>query len=210
MCRTMKTSLKVVLLDESRIEDRLSVCFGHIPDWKTKEVVKDVRAWSLKRLNDVKQFCYVAYSEEKPAGFIEFLPIKAVQKHGLNPCRVAPMASKEAEYKGERIVNLPYPNPTFNNDVFIACLWVKLSFTRKGIGTVLTERLVHDLEEGEILPNLEIEGIQVYIENRRPDWHPSIDWPAGSVAFYEKMGFVKMKNAKTAGMVGCVMRKTLG
>lgn len=205
----MKGFLKVVLLDESRIEDRLSVCFGHIPGWKTKKVVKDVRAWSLKRLKDVKQFCYVAYEKEKPAGLMEFLPVKAIQKYGLNPCRVSPMAGKEAEYKGKELVNLPYPNPTFNNDVFIACLWVKLSFTRRGIGRALIERLVHDSKEREILPNSKIKGIQVYIEKRRPDWHPSIDWPAGSVTFYEKMGFTQIRNVKTAGMVGCVMKKTL-
>ena len=196
---SMKTFLKVRLLDESRIEDRLSVCFGHIPNWKTKKVVEDLRTWSLKRLKDVKQFCYVAYEEGKGAGFIEFLPMKPVLKYGLNPCRVAPMAGKEAEYKGKKLVNLPYPDPSSNDDVFIACLWVKLSFTRRGIGRALIERLVHDLEEAKILPNLKVEGIQVYIEKRRPDWHPSIDWPAGSVAFYEKMGFTRIRNVKNSG-----------
>lgn len=72
----METSLKVKLLDESRIENRLSVCFGYIPNWKTKKLVKDVRAWSLRRLSDVKQFCYVAYEEGKAAGFVEFLPMR--------------------------------------------------------------------------------------------------------------------------------------
>jgi len=201
---------KVKLLDESRIEDRLSVCFGHIPNWKTKKVVVDVRVWSLKRLKDVKQFCYIAYEKEKPAGFIEFLPMKTVQKYGLNPCRVAPMAGKEAEYKGKKLLNLPYPNPIFMDDVFIACLWVQLHFTHRGIGRALIERLFHDLKKREILPNLKIEGIQVYIAKRMPDWHPSIDWPAGSVAFYEKMGFTRIRNVKTAEGLGCVMRRTLG
>lgn len=200
---------KIFLLDESRIEDRLSVCFGHIPNWRTKKLVKDIKAWSLKRLKDIKQFCYNAYIEKEPAGFIEFLPMEAVQKYKLNPCRVSPIAGKEAEYKGKKLVILPYPNPTFNSDVFIACLWVKFSFTRRDVGRALIEKLVRNLKRGEILPHLKVEGIQVYIEKRRSDWHPSIDWPAGSVAFYEKMGFTKIKNVKTAEMVGCVMRKPL-
>ena len=74
---------------------------------------------------------------------------------------------------------------------------------------MLIERLLHDLKEGNILPGLETTGVQVYIEKRRPDWHPSIDWPAGGVGFYEKLGFVKIRNVKTSEMVGWMMRKTL-
>jgi len=200
---------KIFLLDESRIEDRLSVCFGHIPDWKTKKVVEDLRSWSLERLKDVKQFCYVAYANKEPVGFIDFLSMKVLQKYGLNPCRMSPLAGKKAEYKGKKLVELPYPNPTFNNDVFIACLWMKLPFTRRGIDRGLVEKLFHDLKEGNILHDSKAEGLQVYIEKRRPDWHPSIDWPAGSVAFYEKMGFTKIRDMKTMKMTGCVMRKSV-
>lgn len=196
-------------MDESRIEDRLAVCFGHIPNWTTKKVVKDVGAWCLKRLQDVKQFCYVVYKNREPAGFIEFLPMKAVQKYGLNPCRVAPMAGKKAEYKGKKLVDLPYPNPAFKDDVFIACLWVKLPFTHSGIGKTLVEKLIHDIKDGGIFSNLKTEGLQVYVEKRRRDWHPSIDWPAGSVAFYEKMGFTKIRDLKVREMTGCVMRKRI-
>jgi ribosomal protein S18 acetylase RimI-like enzyme len=205
----VKPFLKVELLDESRIEDRLSVCFGYLPDWKTKKLVEDVRTWCLRRLNDVKQFCYVAYEEGKVAGFVEFLPMKAFQEYEMNPCRMWPGAMPSAEYKGTKLSQIPYPTPVFGDDVFISCLWVEFSFTRRGIGTALIKRLVHDLKEGEILPNWKAEGIQVYIEKRRPDWHPSIDWPAGSVAFYEKMGFAKVRDVKTAEMTGYVMRRAL-
>jgi GNAT superfamily N-acetyltransferase len=200
---------KVFLLDESRIEDRLFVCFGHIPNWKTKTVVEDVRAWTRKRLKDARQFCYVAYENEEPVGFIEFLPMKAIEKCGLNPCRMSPLAGKEAKYKGKELVDLPYPSPILRNDVFIACLWVKLPFVRRGIGRALAERVIHDIQKGRILSDSKVEGLQVYIEKRRRDWHPSIDWPAGSTTFYEKMGFTKIKDIKIARMTGCVMRKVL-
>lgn len=201
--------IKVFLLDETRVEDRLSVCFGHFPNWKRKKVVKDLRAWILERLEDAPQFCYVAYENEEPAGFVEFLPMKDVQEYGLNPCRMSPLAGKYAEYKGKQLVNLPYPNPAFNDDVFIECLWVKLPFIRKGMGKALVKRLIHDIQEGKVLSTLKVEGIQVYIEKRRRGWHPSIDWPAGSVAFYGKMGFANTRDVRTAKMTGWVMRKLL-
>lgn len=202
-------SKRIFLLDEPRVEDRLSVCFGHVPNWRTKRLVKDVEAWTRSRLRDMKQFCYVAYLKGKPAGFLEFIPMKQIQKYKLNPCRLSPMAGKNVEYTGKTLVDLPYPNPIFNDDVFISCLWVGLSFTRRGIGTMLIERLLHDLREGNTLPDLKATGVQVYIEERRPDWHPSIDWPAGGVGFYEKLGFAKIRNVKTSKMTGCVMRKIL-
>jgi ribosomal protein S18 acetylase RimI-like enzyme len=200
---------RIFLLDGSRIEDRLSVCFGHLAEWRTKKVVEDVRTWSLQRLNDVKQFCYVAYEEEEPAGFIEFLPMKTIQKYGLNPCRISPLAGKEAEYKGHKLVELPYPAPVFNHDAFIACLWVRLSFTRRGIGKALIEKLSYDLKRRGVLPNFEIRGLQVYVEKRGRNWHPSIDWPAGSLSFYEKRGFSKLRDVKTSKMIGWVMRRII-
>jgi len=198
---------EIFLLDKSRVEDRLSICFGHLAGWSTNRVVEDVRAWSVQRLNDVEQFCYVAYEDGEPAGFIEFLPMKMVKKYGLNPCRVSPLAGKEAEYKGHKLTDVPYPKVTFANDAFIACLWVRLLFTRRGIGKALVEKLSHDLKERSVLTNLEIQGIQVYVEKRKRDWHPSIDWPAGSVSFYEKRGFTKLREVKTSKMTGYVMRR---
>lgn len=165
----MRTSLKVALLDESRIEDRLSVCFGHFSNWKTKKLVEEVRAWSLRRLRDIKQFCYVAYEEGKASGFIGFLPIPTIQKWEMNPYRMRPTAMPSAEYEETKFSQIPYPNPLFTNDVFISCLWVQLPFIRRGIGTALIKRLVHDLKEEKILPNLEVDGVQVYIEKRLPD-----------------------------------------
>jgi ribosomal protein S18 acetylase RimI-like enzyme len=197
------------LLDKARVKDRLSICFGHIPGWKSKRLVNDVKDWTLQRLKDIKQFCYVAYHEGEAAGFVEFLPLRFIQKFKMNPCRMHPSAMPSAEYKEAELSQIPYPNPIFSNDVFISCLWVDLSFTRRGIGTMLIERLLHDLKEGNILPNSKGTGVQVYIEKRRPDWHPSIDWPAGGVGFYEKLGFVKIRNVKTLKMTGWVMRKTL-
>lgn len=202
-------SKRIFLLDESRVEDRLSVCFAHVPDWKAKRLVRDVEAWTRARLRDVKQFCYVAYHKGEAAGFVEFLPLGFIRRFKMNPCRMHPNAMPSAEYRGAELSQIPYPNPTFSNDVFISCLWVEFSFTRRGIGTMLIERLLHDLKEGNILPDLETTGVQVYIEKRRPDWHPSIDWPAGGVGFYEKLGFVKIRNVKTSEMVGWMMRKTL-
>jgi GNAT superfamily N-acetyltransferase len=197
------------LLDEPRIEDRLFVCFAHVPNWKAKKLVKDVENWTRARLKDVEQFCYLAYMNGKPAGFLEFLPMEQVQKYRLNPCRLAPMAGKDVEYTGKTLVALPYPNPVFNRDVFIACLWVPFSFTRKGIGSGLIKRLIHDLQEENVLSSFNVKGLQVYIENRKPSWPPGIDWPAGSATFYEKMGFMKIMDVETSEMKGCVMRKAL-
>ena len=205
----VESSLEVKLLDSSSIEARLSICFSHIPEWKTKKVVEDTRMWILKRLEDLKRFCYVAYEKGKPAGFIEFLPMKAVQKYGLSPCRMSPGAAIRAEFKGMKLAQVPYPNPVFDDDVFISCLWVELLYTRKGIGRTLVRQLIHDLKKGNILSGEGIKGIQVYIEKRRPDWHPSIDWPAGGPIFYEKMGFKEVKNINTAKMTGRVMRRSI-
>lgn len=69
-----------------------------------------------------------------------------------------PETMPPAEYKGTKIDQIPYPNPSLTTTcLFLVFGWG--SFTRRGIGRALIKRLVHDLKERAILPNLKVEGI---------------------------------------------------
>lgn len=170
-----KSDLEVVALDSEIISDRLSLCWGHLDDWRNLEIVKRCRKW-LEEVNAVfAPTTFIAYTGEAPVGIIEFVPQRLLKTVRLCPCRV--------DEKNREVESRYALGEGFENYLFISCLFVNKNHQGKGVGRALLNHFLKSDVFGDF------DGASVYAKERDEDWDKHIHWPAGPKEFYLKAGF---------------------
>lgn len=174
-----KSDLEVVAIDSEIISDRLSLCWGHLDDWRNLEIVKRCRKW-LEEANAVfAPTTFIAYTCEAPVGIIEFVPQRLLKTVGLCPCRV--------DEKNREVASRYALGEDFENYLFISCLFVSKNHQGKGVGRAL---LNHFLKSDVFRDS---DGASVYAKERDEGWDRHIHWPAGPKEFYLKAGFTILR-----------------
>jgi ribosomal protein S18 acetylase RimI-like enzyme len=165
--------LEIVALSPTHISDRLEICFGHLDDWQSLEVVQGNKRWLAKANKEFGPTTLIAYKGGVPAGMIEFVPRSLIPKVGFCPCR-----SQETDMK-----ELLALDDGYDKHLFITCLWVPGRYQREGIGrALLSQLLLSQLFNG-------YEGALVFSKDRDSRWPKEIHWPAGPAEFYIDNGF---------------------
>ena len=122
----MTENLKVVPMTPGNILDRLGICWGHLKDWKTLEIVQKSQEWLEKANASFTPTTFIAHMDKMPVGLIEFTPLRLMKTLGLIPCR------RDLE-KGE-VESRYIPEEDYGNCLFISCLWVRKDCRGKGVG----------------------------------------------------------------------------
>lgn len=171
----MERKAKVVPMTANNIADRLKLCWGHLDDWEKMEITQKSRRWLEKTNSLFSPTTFIAYLDEVPIGFIEFLPQKLMRKLKLCPCRVD-IKNRETE---DRYI-LDKENEDF---LFISCLFVAKNHQGKGVGKLLLNYLINSNVFSRF------DSVSAYARERDESWDKHIHWPAGSKEFYLKAGF---------------------
>jgi len=171
----MIDSVKVVPISLDNVFDRLGLCWGHLVDWKNSRIVERSKEW-LEEANIVfTPTTFIAYVEGSPVGMIESIPQSLMRKLGLCPCR----ADKERGETEDRYLL----GKSFEDYLFISCLYVNKDHQGRGVGKALLKRLLNSQAFKES------DGALVYVAKRDETWDKYIHWPAGPAEFYLKAGF---------------------
>jgi len=176
----MVENVKVLAINAENILDRIKLCWGHLEDWQHLQIVQKSKEWLEKTNASFTPTTFIAYTNEAPAGMIEFIPQKLMKKIGLCPCRADP---EKGEIKGRYVLG-----KKFDNCLFISCLWVDKDHQGKGVGKTLLEHFLNSA----VFKNSN--GAVVYVTQRDERWEKHIHWPAGPREFYLKAGFAIEKS----------------
>jgi len=171
----LKENFKIVAMDSKSVFDRLKLCWSHLDNWESLDIVNKCRKW-LEEANLIfSPTTFIAYNDELPIGMIEFVPLKLLSTVKLCPCR-KDVEKNEVE---ERYIL----GKEFDNYLFISCLLVHKDSQGKGVGkTLLNHFLSSEVFE-------KFEGALVYVTERDETWSQHIHWPTGPKEFYVKAGF---------------------
>ncbi len=188
-----ENDLKVAALNEERISDRLQLCWGHLDDWRSLDIVKRCRKW-LEETNTIfTPTTFVAYKGGEAVGMIEFLPYRFMERVKLCPCRVDENSGEvEERYTIEE---------GFENYLFISCLFVRKDSRSQGVGGALLKHLLHS----KVIQDFD--GTLVYVTKRDESWTSHIHWPTGPKEFYLKLGFTILKTMENPTGYVLIYRK---
>jgi ribosomal protein S18 acetylase RimI-like enzyme len=164
---------EILALDPTNLSDRLEICFGHLDNWRSLDIVKANSKWLAKANSTFTPSTFMAYTNGSAAGMIEFIPVNQIEKVGFCPCRARETKMKEIEAL----------NAGFDDCVLISCLWVPARHQGVGVGrALLTHFLNSQVFNG-------YRGAVVYTMEREQRWPKEIHWPAGPTTFYLNHGF---------------------
>jgi len=171
----LKKNLRMIAMDSCNIFDRLRLCWSHLDNWESLEIVKKCKTWLEEENAMFSPTTFIVYEDGLPLGMIEFVPLKLLRKVKLCPCR-ADVENNEVE---ERYIL----GKEFDNYLFISCFLVSKDHQGKGVGKALLKHFLNS----EVFEKSE--GALVYVTERDEIWSGHIHWPAGSKEFYIKAGF---------------------
>jgi ribosomal protein S18 acetylase RimI-like enzyme len=185
--------VKITALSSSNISDRLWLCWGHVDNWRSLQIVLKSKEW-LNKVNDVfTPTTFIAYKNNVPIGMIEFMPHELLEQLGLCPCRI--------DVEHHEIEKRYILGKEFNDYLFISCLSVAKDHQQKGVGRALLDNFLGS----KVLR--EHGGALVYVRERDQSWESFIHWPAGPEEFYFKAGFSTIKTLNNpAGRLLCYKR----
>jgi len=180
--KVMAKNVTAVPLNSKNSLDRISLCWGHLENWRKLEIVQRVKEW-IKTSNAIfTPTTFIAYVDDAPVGMIEFLPQRLLKQLGLCPCR---RDVEHGETEDRYIMG-----KDFENYLLISCLFVSKDNQGKGVGKAL---LNHFLNSKVFRDS---DGVLVYVRRRDETWDSYIHWPTGPKEFYLKAGFTILKNLK--------------
>jgi GNAT superfamily N-acetyltransferase len=175
----MVENVEVRIMSAENVLDRIKLCWGHLKDWQHLQIVQKSKEWLEETNASFTLTTFIAYMHEAPAGMIEFIPQKLIEKVELCPCRADP---EKKEIRSRYLLG-----KKFDDCLFISCLWVEKNHQRKGVGKTLLEHFLNS----EVFKNSD--GASVYVTERDERWDKNIHWPAGPKEFYLKAGFTIKK-----------------
>lgn len=148
------------------LEEEMEPCLEEIPLEKREEFAGFCRAkreWFEDVTRKYGICAFVAYLDGRPAGLVEFLPVTAV----------------------------PYPDEKPKDTMFILCAYARKDSQKKGVGKKLFNHLIDYLKSTPLpfFSGRKALAIEVYIPEVDPKWPSNIQFPTGSIEFYEKLGF---------------------
>jgi len=186
-------SVEITAIRSSNISDRLWLCWGHVDNWRSLQIVLKSEEWLNKANAVFTPTTFIAYKSKMPVGMIEFMPQKLLKQFGLCPCRI--------DVEHQETENRYIFGKDFGDYLFISCLSVARAHQRKGVGKALLNHFLGS----KVLR--EHSGALVYIREKDQSWESFIHWPAGPEEFYFKAGFSTIKNLNApAGRILCYRR----
>jgi ribosomal protein S18 acetylase RimI-like enzyme len=172
------SEVRIKPIGPDNLNDRLHVCWSHLENWESSEIVAENRAW-IEKINEMfSPSSFIAYRGSAPIGIIEFMPRDMLHHEDFCPCR---------RRKGGEGAVLPSLGTDYRDYLFITCLWVPGSSQKKGVGNAL---LMH-LLDSDVFKHFR--GALVFVGDRNPAWPDTVHWPAGPRKFYERAGFEVVK-----------------